>query len=160
MVLNCGVGEDSWESLGIQEDPTSPSERKSVLNNHWKDWCWSWNFNNLASWYKELTHWKRSWCWERLTAGGEGDNRGWDGWMASLTQRTWVWINCGSWQWTERPGVLQSMGSQSQIRLRDWTELNPRNATQMILNHYHAIFPKVKWSFWLLKYWLITHACF
>ena len=58
MLLNCGVGEDSWESLGLQEDPTSPSWRKSVLNIHWKDWCWSWNSNTLATWFKELTIWK------------------------------------------------------------------------------------------------------
>ena len=58
---------------------------------HWKDWCWSWNSSTLATWYEELTHWKRPWCWERLKMGGEGDNRGWDGWMASPTQWTWVW---------------------------------------------------------------------
>ena len=56
MLLNCGVGEDSWESLGLQGDPTSPSQRRSVLNIHWKDWCWSWNSNNLATWHEELTH--------------------------------------------------------------------------------------------------------
>ena len=56
--------------------------------------------------------WKRPWCWERLKAGGEGDDRGWDGWMASLTRWTWVWVNSGSWWQTGRPGVLQSMGSQ------------------------------------------------
>ena len=79
--------------------------------------------NTLATWCKELTHWKRSWCWERLKVGGEGDDRGWDGWMASPTWWTWVWINSGSWWWSGRPGVLQSMGSQS-IR-HDWvTELN------------------------------------
>ena len=61
--------------------------------------------------------------WERLRAGGEGDNRGWDGWMASLTQWTWVWVNSGSWWWTVRPGVLQSMGLQRVGH--DWaTELN------------------------------------
>ena len=54
------------------------------------DWCWSWNSNTLATWCKELTHWKRPWCWERLKAEGEGDDRGWDGWMASLTRWTWV----------------------------------------------------------------------
>ena len=86
---------------------------KSVLNIHWRDWCWSWNSNILATWCKELTHWKRPWCWERLKAGGERDNRGWDGWMASPTQWTWVCINSGSWWWTGRPGVLQSMGLQS-----------------------------------------------
>ena len=86
--------------------------RKSILNIHWKDWCWSWNPNTLATWFKELTHWKRPWCWERLKAGREGDDRGWNGWMASLTQWTWVWVNSGSWRWTGRPGMLQSMGSQ------------------------------------------------
>ena len=59
--------------------------------------CWSWSSNSLAIWYEELTLWKRPWCWERLRAGGEGDDRGWDGWMASLTQWTWVWVNSGSW---------------------------------------------------------------
>ena len=73
--------------------------------------------------FGHLTHWKRPWCWERLRAGGEGDDRGWDGWMASPTQWTWVWVDSGSWWWTGRPGVLWFMGSQ---RVRhDWaTELN------------------------------------
>ena len=76
----------------------------------------------LATWCEALTHWKRPWCWERLKAGGEGDDRGWDGWMASPTQWTWVWVNSGSWQWTGRPCVLQFMGSQ-RVR-QDWvTEL-------------------------------------
>ena len=68
--------------------------------------------NTLDTWYKGLTHWKRPWCWEGLGAGGEEDDRGWDGWMASPTQWTWVWINSGSWWWTGRPGVLRFMGSQ------------------------------------------------
>ena len=67
--------------------------------------------------------WKRPWCWARLKAGGEGDNRGWDGWMSSPTQWTWVWVNSGSWWWTGRPGVLQSMGSQ-RVRHGWATELN------------------------------------
>ena len=67
---------------------------------------------SLATWCKELTHWKRLWCWERLKAGREGDDRGWDGWMASPTQWTWIWVNCRSSRWTGMPGVLQSMGSQ------------------------------------------------
>ena len=124
MLLNCGVGEDSWESLGFQGDPTSPSWRRSVLNIHWKDWCRSWNSNTLATWCKELTHWKRPWCWERLKAGGKGDDKGWDGWMASLTQWTWVWVGSGSWLWTGNPGMLQSMGLQSWTWLSDWSELN------------------------------------
>ena len=98
--------------LILQGHPTSPSYRKSVLNIHCKHWCWSWNSNTLATWYEEVTHWKRPWCWKRLKVGGEGDDRGWDGWMASLTQWTWVWGNSRSWWWTGRPGVLQSMGSE------------------------------------------------
>ena len=84
---------------------------RSVLGVHWKDWCWHWNFNTLATWCEELTHWKRPWWWERLRAG-EGNDRGWDGWVASLTQWTWVWVDSGSWWWTGRPGVLQFMGWQ------------------------------------------------
>ena len=79
---------------------------------HWKDWYWSWNSNTLAPWCEELTCLKWPWFWERWRAGGEGDNRGGDGWMASPTQWTWVWVNSRSWWWTGRPGVLQSMGSQ------------------------------------------------
>ena len=71
----------------LQGDPTSSSWRKSVLSFHWKDPCWSWNSNTLATWCEELTHQKRPWCWERLKAGGEGDNRRWDemvGWHHRL----------------------------------------------------------------------------
>ena len=124
MRLNCGIGEDSWESLGLQGHQISQSSRKSVLNIHWKDWCWSWNANILATWCKELTHWKRPWCWERLKVGGKGNDRGWDGWMASPTWRIWAWVSSGSWWWIGKPGVLQSMGLQSQTWLNDWTELN------------------------------------
>ena len=123
MLLNCGVGEDFWESLGLQGDPTNPFWRRSVLGVHWKDWCWSWNSNILATSREELTHWKRLWWWEGLGAGGEGDDRGWDGWMASPTQWTWVWVNSGRLWWTGRPGVLWFMGSQRVGH--DWaTELN------------------------------------
>ena len=70
-----------------------------------------------------MTHWKRPWCWERLRAGEEGDDRGWDGWMASPTQWTCVWVDSGSWWWTGRPGMLRFMGSQRVGH--DWaTELN------------------------------------
>ena len=78
----------------------------------WKEWCSSWNSSTLATSWEELTHWKRLWCWEGLGARGEGDDRGWDGWMASLTWWTWVWVNSGSWWWTGRPGVLRFMGLQ------------------------------------------------
>ena len=86
--------------------------KKSVLNIHSKDWCWSWSSNTLATWCEELTHWKRSWCWERPKTGREGDDREWDAWMASLTRYTWVWVSSGNWQWTGKPGVLQAMGLQ------------------------------------------------
>ena len=105
------VLEKTQESLGLQGDTTSPSWRRLVLGIHWKDWCWSWNSNTLATWWEELTHCKRPWCLERLRAGGDGDNRGWDGWMASPTRWSWVWVNSGSWWWTGRPSVLQFMGS-------------------------------------------------
>ena len=86
---------------------SNQSTLKKILNIHWKDWCW--NSNTLATWCEELTHWKRPWCLERLKAGGEGDDREWDGWMVSLTWWTWVSVNSGSWWWTERPGMLEFM---------------------------------------------------
>ena len=92
------------------------------MNIHWKDWFWSWNAIILVTWCEELTHWKRPWCWERVRAG-EGDDRGWNGWMTSPTWWTWIWTNSGSWCWTGRPGMLQSMRSQRVGY--DWaTELN------------------------------------
>ena len=161
MLLNCGVGEDSWESLGLK-DPTSPFWKRSALGVHWKDWCWSWNSNTLATWCEELTCWKIPWCWERLKAWGEGDNRGWDGWTASPTRWTWVWVSSRSWWWTGRPGVLQSMGLQ-RVRL-DWaTELNWWKKPSQ---HCKAIFLQLKYmkrttytwhcsttSHWLVQNW-------
>ena len=79
--------------------------------------------NNLATWCEELTHWKRPWCWVRLKVGGEGDSRGWDGWIASWTQWTWIWVSSRSWWWTGEPGVLQSTGLQG-VRHNWATELN------------------------------------
>ena len=100
---------------------------------HWKDWWWSWSSSPLATWYEAPTYWKRPWCWERLKAKGEGDGRGWDGWMASLTQWTWVWASSGSWWWTGRPGVLQSMVSQ-RVGHNGATELN-----WMSNSHHHTM---------------------
>ena len=76
---------------------------------HWKDWRWSWSSHTSSTWCKELTHWKRLWYWEKLRAKEEGGNRGWNGWMASPTQWTWVWASSGRWRRTGKPGVLQSM---------------------------------------------------
>ena len=148
MLLNCGFVEDSCESLGLQGDPTSPSKRKSVLNVHWKDWCWSWNFSTLATSCEELTHWKRPWWWEKVKVGGEGDDRGWDVWMASLTQWIWVWVNSRIWRWTGRPGVLQSMRLQ-RVR-QDWA--TGRNWTDF---PYHY-FITVNLSLYVCDYFFIN----
>ena len=99
------------------------SNQETNLTIHWKDSCRSWSSNTLATWCEELTHWKRPRCWERLKAGGEGDDGGWDGWMASPTRWTWVWVTSRSWWWTGKPGVLQSMGLQrvGHDWVTDWT---------------------------------------
>ena len=141
MLLNCGVGEDSWESLGPQGDSTNQSSKKSVLNIHWKDWCWSWNSNTLSTWCEELIHWKRPWCWERLKAGGEGDDIGWDGWMTSLDKnlsKLWelvmdreAWCPWSSWghkeldmteplNWTELTVLFHFMNLQLLIYSLAW----------------------------------------
>ena len=93
--------------FGLQGDHSSQYSRKSVLNIHWKDWCWSWNSNTLATWCKELTHWERPWCWERV--------------KASPIRWTWVWVNSRSSWWSGKPGVLQSMGLE--IVGYDWATI-------------------------------------
>jgi len=107
----------------------------SVLNIHWKDWCWSWNSNTLATWCEELTHWKRPWCWERLKVGREGDDRGWDGWMASPTQWTWVWVSSASWWWTGRP-----------TEWLNWTELIDIDFTENIQKVLKVSARKLWWT--------------
>ena len=115
MLLNCGVEKTLESPLDCKEIQPVHSKGDQSFE--------SWNSNPLATWCDKLTHWKRLWCWEGLGAGGEGDNRGWDGWMASLTQWMWVSVNSGSWWWTGRPGMLWFMGSQRVGH--DWaTELN------------------------------------
>ena len=133
MLLKCGVGEVLRVPRTARRS-NQPSWRRSVLGFLWKEWCSSWNSSTLATSCEELTHWKRPWYLEGLGAGGEGDNRGKDGWMASPTQWTWVWVNSGSWWWTRRLGMLQFMGLQrvghywvtelSWTELSDWTKLN------------------------------------
>ena len=164
MPLNCGVGEDFWESLGLKVDPTSPSQRRSVLNIHWKDWCWSWSSNTLATWCQEPTHWKRPWYWERLMAGGEEGDRGWDGWMASPTQ--WTWTSANSWRWWRagKRGALQPMWSQSDTTKR----LNNNKPTENCASPYSswaALMSKLKCfyrdsnAFLLVLFWMKNNAC-
>ena len=125
-----------WRRL-LRVPWTARRSNQSILKEispgfHWKEWCWSWNSNTLPTWCEERTHLKRPCCWERLRAEGEGDNKGWDGWMASLTQRIWVWVYSWSWWWTGRPGMLQSMRSQRVGH--DWaTELNWLTKNTLIL---------------------------
>ena len=107
---NCGTGEASWESIGQQRDHTSQFYRKSTLNIHWKDWCWS-SYTLARDANSQFTG-------KDLDAGKDWrqefkDDRGRDGWMAWLTQWTWVWANSRRWWRTGKPGVLQSMWSQS-----------------------------------------------
>ena len=132
--LDC---EESWApknwcfwTVVLEETLVSPLDCKEIQPAYPKG-DQSWVFfgrtdakaETLATSCEELTQWKRLWCWEELGAGGEGDNRGWDGRMASLTQWMWVWVNSGSWWWTGRPGVLRFM--ESQRVGHDWaTELN------------------------------------
>ena len=124
ILLKCGVGEDSWESLGLPR-----RSNQSILNEISPEYSLEGLVLKLKLQYfchlMQRTYLKRPRCWERLKVGGEGDDRGWDGWMASLTRWIWVWASSGSWWWTGKPGVLQSRGSQ---RVKhDWSaELNWR----------------------------------
>ena len=114
-----------WKLLRVPWTPRRSNQ--SILKEispdiHWKDWGWSRNANTLAAWCEELSHLKRPWCWERWKSG-EGDNRGWDGWMASPMRWIWIYVDSRSWWWTGRPGMLQSLWSQRVGH--DWvTELN------------------------------------
>ena len=131
---------DAFWTVVLEKTLESPLDCKEIQPVHSKgnqSWLFTGktdNSNNLATWCEELTHLKRLWCWERLKVGAEGDDRRWDGEMASPTQWAWVWVNTGSWWWTGRPGMPQSMGSQ--IVRHDWvTELNwqlgePRDANE------------------------------
>ena len=122
MLLNCGAIESPLDNKEVK--PVNPKGNQ----------CWmfigktdadSWSSNVLATWCKETTHWKRSWCWERLKAEGEGGDRGWVGWMASLIQWTWVWANSGRWWRTGKPGVLQSVHRFA----KSWTRFSVRITT-------------------------------
>ena len=120
MLLNCAARED------LRVPWTARRSNQSILKEISPEYSFEglmWSSNILATWCEEPTHWKRPWWWERLKAGGEGDNRAWDGWMASQIKWTWVWVNSGSWWKTGRPGILPSMRSWKVVQ--NWvTELN------------------------------------
>ena len=123
----------------LQVDQTSQSKGKSILNIHQKDWCWNWSIHTLATWCKELTHWKRPWCWERLKTGGKGDDRGWAVWMASLTWCTWVWASPRAWWWTGKPGILQSTKLQRVGHVLA-TELNSKWNNPLTISIWNMLF--------------------
>ena len=124
MPLNCSVGEDSWESLGLQGDPT-------VRPKGDQSWVFFGRTDAKAETPIFCPPHPKSWLIGkdsdavRIEAGGEGDDRGWDGWMASLTQWTWVWVDSGSWWWTGRPGMLWFMGCKESDTTEwlNWNEL-------------------------------------
>ena len=116
----------------------------SLFCSNWKQAFSKWNINNLATWCEEPTYWKRPWCWERLKVGGKRDDRGWDGWMASPMQWTWVWVSSRSWWWTRKPGMLQSIGSQRVGH--NWaTELNQQSRFKSLIYHLLALGPDMSY---------------
>ena len=142
MLLNYDIGEDSWESLECKQiQPVHP------IGNH------SWVFigrtdveaetpNALVTWCEELTHLKRPWCWERLRAGGEGDDRGWDGWMASPTQWTWIWVNSESWWWTGSLACCSPWSHKESDRTEwlNWLTVYDRKESRQIKHSLNKIF--------------------
>ena len=141
MLSNCGAGEDFWESVGLQGDRTSQFQRKSTLNIHWKDWCWSCNI--LATWCEEPTHWKRLCCWERLRAGGEGGKRTrwWDGITDSMSKLQEIVKDRGAWH-----AAIQ--GSQRvELSFSDWTNNNEPLGLPAFLRSIQR---------YLAAYWIFT----
>ena len=98
----------NWETERIKTRRSNQSVLKKINPDYSLEGL-SWSSNTLATWCEEMTHWKRPWCWERLKGKGERSDRGWDRWMVSSTQWTWVWTNLGRWWRTGKPGMIQFM---------------------------------------------------
>ena len=103
---------------------------------------------------------ERPWCWERLRAGGEGDDRGWDGWMVSPTQWTWVWVNSGTLWWTGRSIVLRFMGSQSRTLLSNWTELKSSNRKKLSPHFFSILNDVLKNNKWYIYIYYVEFMKF
>ena len=160
MPSNCGAGEDSWESLGLQGDQTSPFWRRSALGFLWREWCWSWSSNILATWCEKSTHWKRPWCWEDWRQEEEGtteDEMVW--WHHRLNGHEFEQTlrdddGQGSLAWCSPWGRKES----------DTTErLNNRRIYKIlcylfVLSLLSLSFPDIKWR--CLKAWWQFHCLF
>ena len=100
-----------WRRL-LRAPWTTTKSNHSTLNIHWKDWCWNWGSNTLATWCKDSVHCKSPWCLIRLRAERKGGDRKWNSWILSQTQWTRVWANSGRYERTSKLGMLQSTGLQ------------------------------------------------
>ena len=148
MLSNCGAGEDYWTARQSNQSILKEISPGCLLEGQ----MLKLKSCALATWCKELTHWKRSWCWERMKAGGEGDDRGWDGWMASPTQWTWVWANsrrysegqrslacCSSWSPKESDTTERLNNSNSAVHLNWYNTVNYISIIKRESNKPHQV---------------------